>query len=223
MRIAVAVIVEADGIEIPETAIDRQIAPPITRITREGDAFARPDRAHAIRSAAEQRLERCLFESRWIDRVFSEHRHQAEDQRQFAIVGAGQIEAHGALGRRRRLDHLGVIDAVIRPAFVAQQLPGENHVIGRHRFAVGKTRRRIEREGDMASRGIGLHAVGEQAVKRERLVIAAREQAFDHVAADIGRRQAHDDERIKAVEGAEHSLHQLAALGCRRIGVSGMV
>ena len=111
------------------------------------------------------------------------------------------------------LHHFGVIGAVVRPAFVAQQLPGKNHVVGRHRRAVGKARRRIEREGDVAARGIGLDAFGEQAVERERLVIAARQQALDHVAADIGRRQALDDERIETVEGAEHALHQLAAFG----------
>ena len=40
MRVAVAIIVVADGIEIPEAAIDRQIAAPIIRIAFEGDAFA---------------------------------------------------------------------------------------------------------------------------------------------------------------------------------------
>ena len=154
--------------------------------------------------------------------MLGKHRHQADDQRQFAIVGAGKIEAHRALGRRDRLDHLGVVDAEIRPAVIAQQLPGKNHVVGRHRRAVGKTRRRIEREGHHAARGIGLHAIGEQAVERERLVIAARQQALDHVAADIGGRQSLDDEGIEAVEGTEHPLHQLAALGRRRIGIARM-
>ena len=48
---------------------------------------------------------------------------ELEKSGQFAIVGAGQIEAHRALADGRRLDHLGVIDAVIRPAVVAQQRP----------------------------------------------------------------------------------------------------
>ena len=41
MRVAVAVIVEADGVEIPQAAIDRQVAAPIIRIALEGDALAR--------------------------------------------------------------------------------------------------------------------------------------------------------------------------------------
>ena len=123
MRVAVAVIVEADGIEIPQAAVDRQIAPPIIRIAREADAFARLDRTDAIGTAAEQRRECRLLEFVGIDRVLGQHRHQADDQRQFAVVGAGKIEAHRALSRRHRLDHLGVVGAEVRPAAVAQQLP----------------------------------------------------------------------------------------------------
>ena len=154
--------------------------------------------------------------------MLRQHRHQADDQRQFAVVGAGKIEAHRARIARNRFDHLGVVGAVIGPALVAQQRPGKNNVIRCHRLAVGETRRRIEREGDIAARGVGLHAVGEQAVERERLVIAARQQALDHVAADIGRRQTHDDERIEAVESAEHALHQFAAFRRRRVGIARM-
>src|SRR5262249_50950315 len=51
-------------------------------------------------------------------------------------------------------------------------------------------------------------------IKRKRLVIAARHQALDHVAADRRRCDALYDERIEAVEGAEHALYQAAALGC---------
>ncbi len=203
-------------------AIDRQVAPPVIRIALEDDAFARFDRGDRIGTAAEQRLEGRLLELGGIDRVLGQHRHQADDQRQFAVVGTGQVEAHRPRVDSLRLDHLGVVDAEIRPAAVAQQLPGEDHVVGRHRLAVGKARRRIEREADDVARGIGLDAFGEQAVERERLVIAARQQALDHIAADIDGGQPLDDERIEAVEGAEHPLHQLAALGRRRIGIARM-
>ncbi len=123
---------------------------------------------------------------------------------------------------RLRFDDFDVVGAIVRPALVAQQFPGKDHVVRRHRLAVGKARRRIDREGDEAARRVGRDAFGEQAVQRERLVIAAREQALDHVAADIGGGQALDDERIEAVEGAEHALHQLAAFGRRRIGIGRM-
>ena len=58
---------------------------------------------------------------------------------------------------------------------------------------------------------------GEQAVQRERLVLATRHQAFQHEASDLLHREAADDQRIEAVEGAEHALHQPAAL--RGVGI----
>ena len=155
--------------------------------------------------------------------MLRQHRHQAEDQRQLAIVGAGQIEAHDALRQRLGLGDLDVIGAVVRPAFVAQELPGKDHVLGGHRLAVGEFRGGIEREGDVGAVGVGLDRAREQAVERERLVVAARQQALDHVAADLRQREAFDDERVEAVEGAEHALRQPAALGRRRIGVARMV
>ena len=90
----------------------------------------------------------------------------------------------------------------------------------RHRLAVGKARGGIERESDVAARRVGLDRAGEQPVERERLVVAARHQALDDVAADTccSGAMPFDDERIEAVEGAEHALHQAAAL--RRAGLA---
>ena len=112
---------------------------------------------------------------------------------------------------------------IVRPALVAQELPGKDHVVGGDRLAVGEFRGRIEREGDVGAVGVGFDRAGEQAVERERLVIAARQQALDHVAAHLRQREAFDDERVEAVEGAEHALRQPAALGRGRVGVAGMV
>ena len=108
---------------------------------------------------------------------------------------------------------------MVGPAFVAQQLPGEDDVLDGDRFAVGEFGRGIDVEGHVAALRIGLDRAGDQAVKRERLVIAARHQALDHVAADRRRGDSFDDERIEAVECAEHALHQAAALGRGRIGI----
>ena len=64
MRVAVPIIVVADGIEIPEAAIDRQITAPIIWIAFEGDVFTGSDRADRVRPAAEQRLETGVLEGR---------------------------------------------------------------------------------------------------------------------------------------------------------------
>ncbi len=72
-------------------------------------------------------------------------------------------------------------------------------------------------EGDVAPDVVGLHALGQQAIQRESLVIAARHQAFDHKASDLLHGEAPDDQGIEAVKGAEKALQQPAAF--RRIGI----
>ena len=76
---------------------------------------------------------------------------------------------------------------------------------------------RIEAKGHVAARFVGLDRARQQPVERERLVVTARHEAFDHVTAEVLHGETFDDERIKAVEGAKHALHQPAAL--RGIGV----
>ena len=151
--------------------------------------------------------------------MFGEDRHQSEDQRQFAIIRTGKIETNRSFTDALGLRHLDVVGTVVRPAFVTQQFPRENHVIRRHGFAIGKTRRRIDRERHVTPRVVRLDAIGEQAVQREWFVIAARQEALDCVAADIGRHEAFDDQVIEAVESAEHAERQLATLARRGIGI----
>ena len=109
---------------------------------------------------------------------------------------------------------------MVGPAVIAQQLPREHHVVG----GDGTGRRKMPRAG-LSAKVTKLRAAsvstdfGQQAIQRERLVIAARHQALDHVAADIRRREPFDDQRIEAVEGAENALHQPAAFGRVRIDV----
>ena len=132
-------------------------------------------------------------------------------------LNIGEIEAHGSRAENFGLGHPGIVGSMIGPAVVAQQLPREHHVVGGHRRAVGKMRRRIEREGDVASGLVGLHRPRQQSVKRERLVVAARQQALDDVAANGLQGETLDDKGIEAVEGAKHALDQSAAL--RRVGI----
>ncbi len=151
--------------------------------------------------------------------MLGEHRHQAEDERQLAVVAAGEVEAHGALAHRLGLVHLGVVAAQVGAAFVAQELPREDHVFGRNRRAVGEARGRVEVERDVAAPGVRLDRARHQPVQRERLIVAARHQALDHEAADRRHRDALDDQGTEAVEGAEDAHHQAPALGRGRIDI----
>ena len=149
--------------------------------------------------------------------MLGQYRHQAEDQRQLAVVGATEVEPHRERVGRFGLCDLGIILAMVGTALVAQQSPGKQHVLGEHRLAVREARPGIEMEGDVAPGVVGLHALGQQAIEREGLVIAPRHQAFDHEASDLLHGEAPDDQGVEAVEGAENALHQPATL--RRIGI----
>src|SRR4051812_29081038 len=94
MRVAVTIVVVSDLVEIPETTADRKVASPILLVARECDALARIDLADNIGAGADRWRVARILESFDIHRVLCQNRHQAEDQRQLAIVAAGKIEAH---------------------------------------------------------------------------------------------------------------------------------
>lgn len=88
----------------------------------------------------------------------------------------------------------------------------------------------VQIELDPAAVGRRLHRLGEEPVERERLVIAPREQALeDEVAeqrvAQAARRgeAALQDERVQAVESADHAISDAAAFRSIRIGVGQVV
>src|SRR5262249_51744204 len=140
MRIGLAVVIEADLVEVPEAAVDRKVAAPITGIALKRDALAGVDFADDIGTGPERRLKRSLLEGLGLDGVLCKHRHQSEDERKLAVVAAGKIEAHRLVADRFGLGDLGVVGAVIWPAFIAYKLPGEDDVLGGYRFAVGELR-----------------------------------------------------------------------------------
>ncbi len=79
-------------------------------------------------------------------------------------------------------------------------------------------------EDDPIARGIGFDAPGDEAVKRERLVGGARHQRLVDVADEaLRRRQGLDVVRVQAVEGAEISEIEPAALGRFRVDVRQVV
>ena len=105
---------------------------------------------------------------------------------------------------------------------IAQQGPGKHHVLGSHRLPVGEARFGIETKRNVASAVIGLDAPRQEAVERERLVIAPRHQAFDHETPDLLDGDAPHDQGVKAVERPQNALHEPPALGRIRIGIGHM-
>jgi len=132
--------------------------------------------------------------------VLGQDRHQSKDQRQLAIAAVGEIETHGASIENFDLGDLGIVGTVVRPAVIAQQLPGEHHVFGGDQRTVGEMRCGIECKRYESAGVVGLDGLSEQSVKRKRFIVGARQQALDHVTADWLKRQTLHDQRIEAVE-----------------------
>jgi hypothetical protein len=152
-----------------------------------------------------------------------QYRHQGEDQRQFTVRRTAEIEPH-----RERIEHfgpcdLGIILAMIGTSLVAQQSPGEQHVVGEYGLAIRETSFGIEAEGDVTPGIIRLDGFGQQAIQREGLVNATRHKALKHEPSferkppDLLHGDAPDNEGVEAIESSEHAFHQPAAL--RRIGI----
>ena len=219
LAVGLAIEVEPDLVEVPQAAVKRQVAAPIVGIARQRDAGAGFDRSDAVGAGTDRRRHRGFLEGCDIDGMLGQYRHQAEDQRQFAVAGAAEVEPHRARVGRIGLYDLGVILAKVRTALVAQQRPGKQHVLRKYRLPVREPRSGIETEGDIAAAVVGFDAFCQQTVEREGLVIAPRHQALDHEAAYLLHGETPDDQGIEAVESPENALHQSSAFRRIRIGI----
>ena len=77
-----------------------------------------------------------------VDRVLGQDRHQAEDQRQLAVVGVLDVKANPAVTDTLDAFDLGVVGPVVRPPLVAEEFETEDHVIDRDRVAIREFRLR---------------------------------------------------------------------------------
>ena len=151
-------------------------------------------------------------------------RHDRERQRQLAVVGAGKVISHGPVIRRVDAFHQRKGGALLRAPLGLEQVEGE-HDVGRGDWrSVRELGGRIEMEDDLVARRIGFDALRDEAIERERLVGGARHQRLIDVADEALRcRQSLDVVRVQAVEGAEISEVEGAALGRLRIDVRQVV
>ncbi len=81
LAVGLPIEIEPDLVEVPQAAVDRQVAAPIVGIARQRHAGTGLHRADAVGAGTNRRRHRRLFESRDIDGMFGQYRHQAEDQR----------------------------------------------------------------------------------------------------------------------------------------------
>ena len=153
-----------------------------------------------------------------VDMGARQHRHDRERQRQLAVVGAGKVISDGPVIRGVDAFDQGKGGALLRPALGLEQVESEHDVGRGDRRSVRELRGRVEMEDDLVARRIGFDALGDEAVKRERFVGGACHQRLVDIADEaLRRRQGLDVVRVQAVEGAEISEIERAAL--RRFGI----
>src|SRR5487761_2003787 len=165
--VGLAIEVEPDLVEIPQAPVDREVASPIVGVARQRHARAGVHGADTVWPGTDRSRHRGLLESRDIDGMPRQYRHQAEDQWQFAIRGAAKIEPHGERVEGFGLCDFGIILAMVGTPFVTQQGPREQNVLGSDLLPIGKTRLRVEAERDITPGVVGLHAFGQKSVQCE--------------------------------------------------------
>ena len=146
-----------------------------------------------------------------------QHWHEADDERHLAIAASLEGELHAALANLFRSRNLCVIEPVVGAALGFEERPGEQHILRRDWRPVRESRLRAKLESDPAPVFRRLDALGNESIKREGFVIAAREKGLVNVIPHARDRSALHDERVEAVERAEHAKPQSPAL--RRVRV----
>ncbi len=102
--------------------------------------------------------------------MFGEHRQGRDIQRQGAVFVAFEVEAHG----QRCLDFdafdVGKLGAITQAALGHQQVVGVANVLGGDRFAIGKTRLRVDEKAQRQTVFRAFHFFRHQTVHRVRLI-----------------------------------------------------
>ena len=155
---------------------------------------------------------------------FGQHRHVAEDLRQFAIALLVEAELDLAIVERNGLGHVGKV-LVVEWTVRLEHVERPDDVLDGDRLAVMPFRPRVETVGGRREIVRMLVGVGQQRVAGARLVGRLLHQRVVEQAAaetrEAGGRRALDDIGIEAVETAGCDCVERAAL--RRVGIDVIV
>src|SRR5690606_24650473 len=116
--VGIAEIDDADLVEIVAACIYRQITTPVIGTAPVAYLRARAHLIHDIGAASRGHFHRTLLEAPIIIAMFRKDRHEAEDQRQLAILAIGQDEADTMGVRLLNALDFPVIDPQVRPAMI---------------------------------------------------------------------------------------------------------
>ena len=217
---------EAQFVEIVDPDLGRNLRTPVILHLFEHHGTAGNEFLDPVRPGPERRLQRGRRDVALAALavgaqpvVFRQHRQFTDDGRQFAVSRAVEGELDIALAGFLGFDDVLVIGSVHR-AVLLQDLEREDHVVGRHRFAVVPARFLAQAVGDRGKVvGVG-GGFSQQAVFGDDLVLRLRHQRFidqrrcrRERALDAGNRH------VEIVERADRDHPRDAALGRIRIDV----
>jgi hypothetical protein len=150
-----------------------------------------------------------------------EDRSQPHDQCKFP-VGLGEGDTDGAFARRLDRRNAGPCVEVAGMPLGAERLVGPDHVLHRHRAAIGEARLGAEGEFHPHVIRIDLHRFGEKPVKREGFVPGPAHERLVGQEAQLPGDRALADMRVETVEGSDLSGNDAPAGGRIGIGVGQM-
>ena len=213
---AIAEVVEAHLVEIVQAAVEVQPrAPPVGALGVDDEA-ARLKGLDAIGAGPDGCLKGRFGEILALPLRLFQDRAQAQDQRQFAVLGV-EGEAHRPLARGFGCRNRSIGGGKSRRALGAQRLEGPQHVLHRHGAAVRESGLGAQGKFHEGPRGIRLDRFGQKTVKRKGLVIRPAQQRLDRQGRyPLGRAALHDV-GVQRIEPARDAKDDPPALG--RIGV----
>ena len=208
----------ADGVEIVHPPVDRQVPPPVVGVALEGHEAPRLEGADHVRPGADRHPQAARLEIDPLPVGLLQDRPEPDDQRQLG-VGLGEGEADRPFAGLLDARHLFPCVPVSWQPMFSQGLHRPDHVLDRHRAAVGEAGLRPQREFHPFAIRPGLDRLGQQAVEPERLVPVARHQRLEDVGRHRGGRTAAEDVRIERIEAPGFAEDDGSALGRLRVRI----
>src|SRR5262249_9993844 len=136
-RGAVAVIIDADCIEIELSPPDGKVTAPIVWVPFQHDTGTWLHLRNSIGATGKRLVEACLVEGFRCQGVLWQNWHEPHDQGHFAVAISGESELDAALTNLLSGGDLRIRSPVV-PAFVLQERPREQDVVRRDRRSIGK-------------------------------------------------------------------------------------
>ena len=134
-----------DAVEVIAALAGRKRTAPVVWIALEHNRTAEVVTLDQVRAAGNRRCELYFVERRTGCPLAREHRHAADDQRQFAVGGL-EIKTHRSRIEHHALFDIGKYHFELRRAFGYQRIKRILDVVGQHTVAIVEARQRVEPE-----------------------------------------------------------------------------